>query len=220
MTLCTRINKIVLLSDFKKLTAKELKAISEHIGECSNCKQKIEQMEEYHKYIQSVKTTVPELRNPDELTNSIIDSIDNLKSSDRGLPKVTKLKLPLNIYKVAAAILLFLFTGFYAQQKIYVSKQLAALEISYAAKNKNKSMIENYYQCKEFSKQYIKQQITSDKKFSGLLSDIFFKKPLLNYDKYASTICLQAHAEFSNADSELKKKIIIEIITADLNQNR
>jgi len=220
MKLCDKIEKIIILSDLNSLSIKEKKAIFGHIEQCEPCKLKVQEVGNYQRFILTLRNTSPELNNPVDLTNSIMNSIDKLRVGNNSKLKKLWAEIHYFSYKIAAGILLFVLIGFYLQQKIYVNKHIISLEISYASKNKNKPLINNYNNCLEFSERFIKQQMASDGKFSDLILEHFRKNPFKVYSNYASTICLQSHAQFSTADNNTKKKIIIEFLCGDINQNQ
>lgn len=216
--LCNKIDKLIVLADIAALDINEKKAISEHIEKCELCKQKVLEMKEYQQFIQTIRNIDPELTNCDELTNTIMNSIEYSGSTNKNMYKKSGIKIMRISYKIAASIMLFLLIGYYVQQKTYVNNMTAELEVTYTGKSKNSPFVNNYNECLEYSEKYIKQ-MASDDSFSKTLREIFRRNPFKIYDNYTSAICLQSNVDFQKADIELKKKMIIDLLNSDLNQN-
>ena len=162
MKLCNKIEKLITLSDTVELNGKMKKLISEHLQNCDACKQKAREIEMYRQFIQKLGNVEPELSNPAELTDSIMNSIEKTAGFEKNLHKNSNPITQFNFYKIAASILLFVISGFYIQHRMYVNKMILTLEASYEEENKNKGLINDYNQCLEFSERFIKQQIATD----------------------------------------------------------
>lgn len=216
--LCNRIEELILLTDLKDFTPEERNIISEHIKTCSECREKAEQMNDYHTHIRSIRKTEPVLTNSAELTQSIMDEIN--KAEDAGKKTILKPRqfLLKSFRQIAASILLISITSFYIQQKIYVNKSMATLEKLYNRPVQKNTSNDNFNECKDFSEQQIKILLATDNEFAEAMSQLAIKASYRNLEKSASSICMQTYNGFEKAGPEQKKQIILDFIKTNLNK--
>lgn len=219
MKSCDRIEKLIILSNLDDLSIKERDEIAQHIAVCENCKEKVKEMEGYINLIQTLKTNQPRLDNPSALTDSIMNSIEGLNANSTVMIKNNPFKIQPFYFRIAASILLFIMAGFYVQQNVYVSQMELSLKLTYENKNANKPLLNSYNECLNFSEDFIKEQLVSDSRYHDLLTKLSQKYPFRGYKSVASEVCLRSNSEFNNADLEMKKKMVIEILNSTINQN-
>lgn len=219
MKSCDRIEKLITLSDLDALSTKERDEIAQHTASCEKCCEKVKMMEGYINLIQSMRENQPRLDNPSALADSIIDSIGDLNANSTAEIKSNRFKLQPFYFRVAASILLFIMAGFYVQQSLYVSQMESLLRLTYESKNANKPLLNSYNECLSFSEDFIKEQLVADSRYLDLLVKLSQKYPLRGYRNFASTVCLRFNSEFNNADIEMKKRMVIEILNSTINQN-
>ncbi len=219
MKSCDRIEKLITLSNLDDLSIKERDEIAQHTAVCENCKEKVKEMEGYSNLIKSLQENQPRLDNPSALTDSIMNSIKGFNANSTVLIKSNRFKIQHFYIRVAASILLFIMAGFYVQQNLYVSQMELSLKLTYENKNANKPLLNSYNECLNFSEDFIKEQLVSDSRYLDLLTKLSQKYPLRGYKSFASTVCLKSNSEFNNADLEMKKKMVVEILNSTINQN-
>lgn len=219
MKSCDRIEKLIILSDLNDLNQKERNEIANHIAKCENCSQKVKELDRYHMLIQSLQDSKPELHNASELTESIIGAINELKESHTDAQRKDRLKIQPFHLRIAASFLILIMAGYFTQQSMYVSQMETSLRLTYTSKNANKPLMNSYNECLNYSENFIKDQVFTDIHFTDLLLKLSRKYPLKSYRNYASAICLKSNAEFNNADLEMKKRMVIEMLNSNLNQN-
>jgi len=219
MKSCDRIEKLITLSDPDDLSIWERDEIAKHIEKCEKCSQKAKEMNEYYRLIQPLQDSEPVLNNAAELTDSIISAVSGLKENTTVEGSRYRFKIQPFYFRVAASILLFAMVGFYVQQSVYVNQMESSLRLTYAIKNANKPMMNGYNECVEFSEDFIKDELIADTRYLNLLLKLSEKYPLKSYKNFASAVCLKSNAEFNNADLEMKKRMVIEILNSNLNQN-
>lgn len=219
MNSCDKIEKSITLSDLDDLSIKERDEIAKHIEKCEKCSRKVKEMNEYYRLIQPLRDAKPELNNAAELTDSIISAVSGLKESYSVEPKRDRFKIQPFYFRVAASILLLIMAGFYIQQSLYVNRMESSLRLTYASKNANRTLVNSYNECLNFSEDFIKEELTADTHYFNLLLKLSEKYPLKSYRNFASAVCLKSNAEFNSADLEMKKRMVIEILNSNLNQN-
>jgi hypothetical protein len=219
MKSCDRIEKRITLSDLDDRSIKERDEIAKHIEKCAKCSQKVKEMNKYYRLIQSLRDTKPELINAAELTDSIFSAVSELKESYSAQPERNQFKIQPFYYKIAAIILLFVMTGFYLQQSLYVNQMESSLRLTYASKKANKPLMNSYNECLKFSEDFIKNEMINDTHYLNLLLKFSQKYPLKSYRNFASEVCLKSNTEFNSADLEMKKRMVIEMLNSNLNQN-
>lgn len=219
MKSCDKIEKFITLSDIDAISAKERDEIAQHIKTCEKCSEKANEMKGYINLIQSLQNEQPRLEYPSALTDSIIDSINDLNTKLSAYSNNSRIKINPFYFRVAASILLFIMFGFYVQQNVYVSQMESSLRLTYNSKKINNPLLNSYNQCLSFSEDFIKDQLVTDSRYFNLLVKISQKYPLRGYRSYASAVCLRSNSEFNNADLEMKKRMVIEILNSTINQN-
>ncbi len=219
MKSCDRIEKLITLSNLDDLGIKERNEIAQHTAVCKKCMEKVKEMEVYNNLIQTLRETQPRLDNPTALTYSIVELISGLNANSTLSDKSNKFKIKPFYLRVAASILLFIMVGFYVQQSIFVSQMESSLRRTYERKNANKPLLNSYNECLNFSENFIKDQLVADSRYLNLLVKLSQQYPLRSYRGFASTVCLRSNSEFNNADLEMKKKMVIEILNSTINEN-
>jgi len=219
MKSCDRIEKLITLSDLEDLSIKKRDEIAQHTAVCEKCMEKVKEMEGYINLIQTLHASQPRLDNPSALTDSIVDSISGLNANSTVDNKSSKFKINPYYMRIAAGILLFIMAGFYMQQSVYVSQMESSLKLTFENKSANKPMLNSYNECLSFSEDFIKTQLVDDSRYLNLLVKLSQQYPLRSYRGFASTVCLRSNTEFNNADIEMKKKMVIEILNSTINQN-
>lgn len=106
-----------LLMEGKQLTQVELN----HIGSCEICRDYYEQVRETNKVLDKIKHYAPQLSDPDELTDSIMQSVTGLQQMHAGQQNVVVLITRL---LTAAVIALFITLGFEQYFVLYKVKNL------------------------------------------------------------------------------------------------
>lgn len=219
MKTCDKIEKLITLSDLDDLSINKRDAIAKHIEKCEKCSRKVNEMNEYYRLIQSLQDSKPEMKNAAELTDSIINAISGLTRNNVAEQSGYRYKIQPHYFRIAASILLIIMAGFYAQQSASVVQMETSLRITYNSKNANKILVNSYNDCLRFSEDFIKDELITNTHYSNLLLKLSEKYPLKSYRNFASAICLRSNAEFNNANLEMKKRIVIEILNSNLNQN-
>ncbi len=219
MKSCDKIEKLITLSDLDGLSISERDDIAKHIEKCERCSQMVKEMTEYYRLIQPLQDSTPELKNPTELTNSIISAVTELKENNPPQQSMARFRIQPFYFRIAAGILLLIMAGFYVQQRLYVYQMESSLKLTFTSKSANKPMVNSYNECRKFSEDFIKDQLVADTHFQKLLMKFSTKYPLKSYRNIASAVCLRSNSEFNNADLEMKKRIVIEILNSNLNQN-
>ncbi len=219
MKSCNRIEKLITLSDLDDISIKERDEIVKHIEKCEKCSQKVKEMNEYYRLIQTLQDSKPEQSNAAELADSIISAVNGLKESYPVEQKKIGFKIHPFYYKIAASILLFVMTGFYVQQSVYVNQMESSLRLTYASKKVNKPLMNSYNECTKFSEDFIIDELIADNHYFNLLLKLSQKYPLKSYRNFASDVCLKSNNEFNSADLEMKKRMVIEMLNSNLNQN-
>lgn len=219
MKSCDKIETLITLSDLDDLSIKERDEIAQHTVVCEKCKKKVKEMESYFNLIQSLNGNQPRLDNPSALTDSIIDSIGGLNANSTTEIKSKRFKIRPFYFRVAASILLSIMVGFYVQQNLYVTQMESSLRLTYESKNANKALLNSYNECLNFSEDFIKDQLVADSRYLNMLVKLSRQYPLRSYRGFASTVCLRSNSEFNNADIEMKKRMVIEILNSTINQN-
>lgn len=219
MKSCDRIEKLITISDLGDLSIKEKSEIAQHISLCEECREKVKEMEGYFSFIKTTQNNQPRLDNPSALTNSIMDSISGLNAKSPANTQNNKFKIQPFYFRIAASILLLIMSGFYVQQNMYTGSMESTLKLTYESKSANKPMLNSYNECLNFSEDFIKNQLVTDNRYLDLLAELSQKYPLRSFRGFASVVCLRSSSEFNNADLEMKKRMVIEILRYTANQN-
>jgi hypothetical protein len=219
MKTCDKIEKLITISDLGDLSIKERDKIAKHTAICEKCRLKVKEMEGYFSFIQSLQKDQPTLDNPSSLTDSIIGSINELKANPSVVHKSNTFKIQPVYFRVAATVLLFIMTGFYVQQYVYVSQMESSLRLTYEIKNSNKPLLNSYNECLNYSEDFIRDQLIADTRYLNQLVMLSKQYPIRGYRSLASAVCLRSNSEFNNATLEMKKRMVIEILNSSINQN-
>ncbi len=218
MKSCDRIEKLIMLSDLENLNAKERDAIAKHLENCEKCSQKAKEMNEYYNQIKPLRDATPHLNYATELTDSIILEARRLKANNTVIQSRNRFKIQPFYLRAAASILLLIMAGFYVQQNIYVNQMESSLRLTYESKKNNKSMLNGYNECLNFSEDFIKEQLVADSRYLDLIAKLTHRYPLRGYKSFASAVCLKSNSEFNKANLEMKKMMVIEALNSTINQ--
>ncbi len=209
---CERVEKQIIFSDIENICTEDRAAFLEHIDSCDSCKNNKKAMEKYHLLIQEINKTYPTLKNADDFTNQILDSIE-ADSKTKNNKEVSIINFSL---RIAAAITILFILGFYANQKIYVNKSIAELEEQYTIPPEKNEFIRDYNECRSGSETILKDIITNNDELLAMVRDERKTSSPINIKKYSSNICQQSALDFADAPQTQKKELLVKYLRNEL----
>lgn len=194
------------------------KDIIQHANNCANCSKIIEEQTRLKKEISELQKLEPELEFPHELTNSILNSINEVETKE-----IAYLKVGIKSFysiKIAASVLIILCSlGTFITQYVSIQNKSEALQLCYEIKLQNSKLLQDYTECLNDSENLLTELVKSDIDLVLSYADQSVFSITAHIDRYAANLCRVTQEYYAETNSEKRKHILMNYIKSEFSVN-
>ena len=214
---CRKAKKYIYLFRDGELSQKEKKQLEQHLKNCQSCSHLFNDLNEFKRIIVENEDADELIENPEKLTNSILNAIDEADSK-KSLKIISITSHP--VFRVAASFLIILQITLFFSQQTYIDNSVADLYIRLNSDKsiKNTNVINSNSECIEQSRTIV-ASLYGDVDNGLKKKAIAFTKKLSKneIEGYAVQLCQYSYEVQKTKDRNKKKELLIHIINKELN---